>query len=152
MKPSDFPLAWPSSLPRTSTRVAGKFKVSFQAAYDALVTEAEKLHDEKRWDVIISTNIPLDKKGMPVVAISSKSIGDPGVAVYLWKDGKPYCIVSDIYLDVRSNMREVALTIAHRRTGTRRRASALSEQSTVGFCHEIETEEPAKVKKLAAGR
>ena len=135
MTPNDFPLTWPEGRARTADRVPGRFKLQFEDAYDGLVTEAEKLHDDPAHDVIISTNMPLDNTGMPIV--SERRIGDPGVCVYLSVKGKTYAIASDIYLDVHHNLRAIAVTIAALRTIQRHGTGALTAQALSGFAEEL---------------
>lgn len=154
MQPQDFPLAWPAERERTPAprRLVGRFKISFEAAYDALVHEAERLHDAK-WgrDVVVSANVPLGKDGLPLVSVAGK-IGDPGVCVYVWRDGKPYALACDTYLEVRHNLRALWATIQALRTIQRHATGALLAQSMAGFCREIETVEVTKPRQIAAAR
>ena len=150
MQPQDFPLMWPKDRPRTSpeSRVVGKFTITFENAYDALIHEAEKLHDAE-CEVIISTNIPLDKEGMPLVS-ASKHLGDPGVAVYVWREGKPYAMSCDTYQSVRHNLRALWATIQALRTIQRHATGALLAQSMSGFAREVTAGERVDVKMIAA--
>ena len=132
MQPSDFPLAWPEGQPRAAARIKGRFKVGFQSAYDSLVTEAEKLHDAEDRDVVVSTAIPLGKRGLPLVALSDR-IGDPGACVYLWRGGRPYALACDTYLDLHHNLRSLAVTLGALRQIQRHGATALMERSLAGF-------------------
>lgn len=159
MQPQDFPLAWPAERERTPPprRVAGRFKTTFQAAWDALVHETEKLHDAQDRDVVISTNVPLSADGLPVVALSRKPIADPGVCVYVWREGRPYALACDTYIEVRHNMRALWATIQALRTVQRHATGTLLAQSMAGFAREIETtvnsyapfEVTRKVKQIA---
>lgn len=150
MKPADFPLAWPPHHPRTAERTTSRFRSTFQAAYDTVVTAAEKLHDESKFDIIVSTNIPTGKNGLPLVGKTTE-IADPGVAVYLWRGGRPYVVACDTYREVAHNLRAIAVTIEALRTVARHGTSALLEQSMVGFCLEIEAPEKVERKLLAVG-
>ena len=145
MKPQDFPLSWPVGRERTPNhlRQEGRFKVDFQAAFDDLVDESEKLHDEENRDVVISTNVPLGSMGLPLVSAVKRTV-DPGVAVYLWREGKPYVVACDTYLDVHANMRAISATIAALRTIARHATSALMAQSMIGFSRELDGEVPMK--------
>jgi hypothetical protein len=153
VQPSDFPLAWPEGRDRTphEKRVVGRFTIPFQGAYDTLLNAAERLHDSKDRDVIISANIPLGVKGLPLVSVTKERLADPGVAVYIWKDGKPYVVACDNYLEVGHNLRAIWATIESFRTISRHGTSALLEQSMSGFCREIRTDERPQMKQLAAG-
>ena len=154
MQPQDFPLAWPQDRSRTLAcdRIAGRFKIAFSRAYDALLDEAEKLHDSKDWDVIVSANVPLGVKGLPVLsATGGTKIADPGVCLYVWREDRPYAVACDTYLEIRHNVRAIWATIRALRTIQRHATSALLAQSMVGFCREIEAVEKPAVKLIAAG-
>ena len=139
MKPQDFPLTWPEDKPRTDPedRKDARFTVSFQEAYDCLVHEAEKLHDADDREVVVSTNVPVRDNGLPLVS-ESKHLGDPGVAVYLWKDGKPYAFACDQYREVRHNLRAIWATIQSMRVIARHGTIQLLAQSMAGFAREVE--------------
>ena len=152
MHPQEFPLHWPADRPRTApeARVTGRFKIPFEVAWDALVHEAEKLHEDKVREVIVSTNVPLGVDGLPLVSASGGSkIADPGVCVYVWREGKPYALASDHYREVRHNLRALWATVQALRIIARHATGPLLQQSMIGFCREIETETLRPVKMLA---
>jgi hypothetical protein len=124
--------------------------MEFRDAYDSLFDEAERLHEGDR-EFVISTNIPLGRDARPLVK-ASEHLGDPGVAVYVWKDGRPYAIASDGYLEVRHNLCAVRDTLRAFRTIARHRASSLARQMMSGFSREIgEGERAPEPRRLAAG-
>ena len=152
MQVKDFPLCWPEGYERTAAadRAVGRFRSAFKSAYNALFDEAKLLHEGDR-EFAISTNVPLDAEGMPVVAVAKKQrIADPGVAVYVWRGGRPYGIACDTYLDVASNMRALAATIAALRTIARHGTASLLAQSMIGFSRQIEAPTRAPVPRLVA--
>lgn len=76
---TNYPLTWPANWPRTpvSKRQQARFEVSFRVARDQLFEELRLL---RATVVIVSSNIPLRKDGLPYA--SYREPEDPGVAVY----------------------------------------------------------------------
>lgn len=138
MKPQNFPLTWPDNLPRTlpEDRIAGRFTIDFRDAFDQLVAEAERLHDDAHRDVIVSTNVPLSANDLPLVSVVKK-IRDPGVCVYVFRDGRPYAIALDTYREVGHNIRAIYATICALRTIARHGSAGLLAQAMHGFSREI---------------
>jgi hypothetical protein len=153
MQPSDFPLTWPEGRQRTPARdrLAGRFTIAFEVAYDALVHEAEKLHDAEDRDIVVSTNVPIGTKGLPLVSASRHHV-DPGVAVYIWHGGQPYAVACDTYREVRHNLRAIWAVIQSMRTIQRHATGALLAQSMSGFCREVGTAEVPIGRRIAAGK
>lgn len=60
--------------------------------------------------IIISTNIPVRKDGLPRSGFRKPD--DPGVAVYFELDGRPYCLPCDKWDRVEDNLAAVAAHIA----------------------------------------
>jgi hypothetical protein len=139
MTPQDFPLAWPEDKPRTKVedRQEARFTVGFKEAYNCLVHEAEKLHDAKDFDVVISSNVPVGDGGLPLVT-AAKHLGDPGVAVYIWRGGKPFVLACDSYREVRHNLRAIWATIQSLRVISRHGTVQLLAQSMAGFAREVD--------------
>ena len=138
--PKDFPLAWPADRPRTphEARLAGKFRAPFRTSYDSLFHEAERLHEPgvRDREFIISTAVPLSATGQPIVA-EARHVGDPGVAVYVWRGDVPYAIACDTYREVRHNMRALWAVIQALRIIQRHSTSGLLTQSMSGFQSEL---------------
>lgn len=76
---SAYPLTWATIYPRTlqQKREAARFEVSFSAARDDLLNELRLLD---AFAVIISSNVPLRRDGLPYATF--KEPDDPAVAVY----------------------------------------------------------------------
>ena len=77
-----YPLTWPDGWPRRKPhqRNRSKYEVTFLRARDELVRE---LNAGRARHVVISTNIPLRRDGLPLANMREPE--DPGVAVY-WDD------------------------------------------------------------------
>lgn len=126
-----YPLHWPDGWPRRSRgqRNASKYDVTFMKARDDLMRE---LKTGRCKGVVVSTNVPLRRDGIPLAG--QREPEDPGVAVY-WtdKNGKPRVIACDVWRTVRENLRAVGLAYASLRQIERTGASELLERAFQGF-------------------
>jgi hypothetical protein len=124
-----YPLYWPLTQPRTKAPTsAWRWKVDFSTARGHLVNELRLL--EAR-DVVISTNLPLRRDGLPMVP--DREPTDAGVAVYFTRKGKPYVLACDAYDRIRWNIRAVGLTVEALRSIERAGATSMLEQAFSGF-------------------
>ncbi len=75
-----YPLTWPPSKKRTllSKRALASYRAGFVKARDEALNELRLLGADG--DIIISSNIPLRKDGLP--SASFKEPLDPGISVY----------------------------------------------------------------------
>lgn len=126
-----YPLFWPEGWPRThyGRRVPSNYKVSFIKARDDLLRE---LSIAGARHVIVSTNIPLRRDGLPLAG--QRAPEDPGVAVY-WTDrkGAARVIACDVWQTVRENLRAVGLAYASIRQIERSGSTELLERAFAGF-------------------
>lgn len=126
-----YPLAWPDGWPRRPShqRSASKYEVTFLRARDEL---ARQLKLAGGRDVVISTNIPLRRDGLPLA--NMREPNDPGVAVY-WTDRKrrPRVIACDHWRTARENLRAVGITVESLRSIERAGATELLERAFSGF-------------------
>lgn len=102
-----YPLHWPSGWPRTKHPELSRFQTSFARARDGLIEELDRLGVA---NVIISTNIPLRRDGLPYA--SRKTPDDRGVAVYFKLDGHDQCIPCDKWVWIEDNLHAIELTVA----------------------------------------
>lgn len=125
-----FPLVWPDHIPRTPThdRAYGGFMVTPEKATRDLLKEVRLARGS---DLIISTNIPVRRDGMPYA--SAKEPMDPGVAVYFTRKGKTICIPCDSFDRVWKNIRAIGLSIADMRGPEARGCAVLTDQAFTGF-------------------
>lgn len=124
-----YPLTWPTGWPRTKPlkREKAKFEVSFAKARDELLDE---LHRLGACAVVISSNIPVRKHGLPYATYKEPS--DPGVAVYFRLRKKPTVLACDRWLLARDNLRAIGLHIAALR-GIERWGVGSVEQVFMGY-------------------
>ncbi|MBH8565899.1 DnaJ domain-containing protein [Nostoc sp. CENA67] len=124
---SAYPLTWATIYPRTHKREAAQFQVSFSVARDDLLNELRLLGAK---NVIISSNVPLRKDGLPYA--NFKEPDDTGVAVYFSLKDKSYALCCDRWLKTKDNMRAIGLHIAAMR-GMERWGVGSVEQAFAGY-------------------
>lgn len=115
-----YPLAWPTGKPRTpaAKRAAAAFgevrigpltgarrqPITITVAIERLLLELELLDVA---EVIVSTNIPPGRDGLPSGA--RITVDDPGVAVYFrTQKGEPHCLSVDRWDRVADNIAAIA--------------------------------------------
>jgi hypothetical protein len=133
-----FPLYWPLQYPRTVHRRSARFVVDFQTARTQLLTQLDRLHAS---NMVLSTNIPLRRDGLP--AVPDREPVDPGVAVYFSRrtrkaDGHlggptSFVIACDQFDRVRWNLRAIGATIEALRAIERHGSTSMLEQAFSGF-------------------
>lgn len=107
MKPQKFPLSWPQGYPVAERRTESKFNCTMAQARDGIITELSRL---RTTDVIISTNVQIDKRGL--IAAAGRLVYDnPGVAVYFKFKGEEKVVCCDKWLYLHENLRAVEKSI-----------------------------------------
>lgn len=135
---TSYPLSWPEGQPRTPShrRREAQFRQELGRARDDLVRELRRLNAR---DIVISTNVPTRRDGLPYADMREPS--DPGVAVYfnrrraapIGAEWRPYVIACDSYRKVKWNLRAVGVTVESLRAIERHGSSAMMEQAFAGF-------------------
>lgn len=124
-----FPLHWPAGQKRRSyPKRAGFGERSFASARDALMRELRLLGAKR---LILSTNIPLKRDGMPG-AISAQP-ADRGVAVYFTFKERPMVFACDEWDKIEHNLWAIAKTIEALRGIERWGSGEMLERSFAGF-------------------
>lgn len=127
-----FPLTWPERQRRTTSRRRAPFQVGFAAARDHLLKQLALLGAR---EVVISSNVPLRRDGLPQA--DAREPADPGVAVYferlVGKEWTPFVVACDAYNRVQANLRAVGLTVEALRSIARYGATEMLEQAFKGF-------------------
>jgi hypothetical protein len=136
------PLYWPEQWPRTAPSArerTTRYKITFSDARDRLVHELKLLG---AIEIVLSTNIPLRRDGLPRMDIAEPS--DAGVAVYWIERGKwdadkhdyaqvPRVIACDHWQKVRDNIRAVGLAVEALRALKRCGATQIADKAFTGF-------------------
>lgn len=123
-----FPLYWPLDRPRTKNPRNAAFQVDFSTARTHVLREL-RLLDAR--NVVISTNIPLRRDGLP--GVPDREPVDPGVAIYFDRRGASFVIACDTYDRIRWNMRAVGATLEALRSIERHGSTSMLEQAFSGF-------------------
>lgn len=140
-----YPLHWPAGWPRTPSgkRQTARFSAGrslndygYRSNIGATMTRARAGLDEEldrlgAREVIISSNMPLRKDGLPHA--NRVEPADPGVAVYLILHKESRCIPCDKWDRVADNLHAIALTIAALRGLDRWGAKHMVEAAFRGF-------------------
>lgn len=125
-----YPLYLPDGQMRVppSRRRSAKFSTGFARSRDELVAELRRMGARA---VIVSTNIPLRRDGLPYADFRAPD--DPAVAVYFTHGKRQLVIACDSYTRVEWNMRACGATVEALRTIQRHGATELLERAFTGF-------------------
>jgi hypothetical protein len=123
-----FPLYWPLEHPRAKSRRAAKFQVDFATARGHLLRQLDLLGAR---DVVLSSNIPLRRDGLP--GVPDREPGDPGVAAYFTRKGRGFVVACDQFDRVRWNVRAIGSTLEALRSIERHGTTSMLEQAFSGF-------------------
>lgn len=126
-----YPLSWPVGRKRTAYRDNARFETSFARARDNLIREIALLVGSRRPEIIISTEIPVRRDGIPYA--NQRQPDDPGVAVYFDYKGKQRCFACDRWRKVEDNMQAVCKTIEALRGIARWGTGDMLEAAFTGF-------------------
>lgn len=141
-----YPLSWPEGWKRTTIRRAAQFAVSGTVTGQFSRTDKKRLSVENAFDrlerelaafdikaetVIVSTNLRLNMRGVPVGNAGEPS--DPGVAVYWTRNGKAQCMAIDVYTRVADNIAAVAASLSAMRAIERHGGAQILERAFIGF-------------------
>jgi hypothetical protein len=139
-----YPLTWPPGRPRAGFRPGAPFKVTLGRSVQDVQYEVRMLGGT---DLIISTNMPLRKDGLPY---TKYSIYDPGAAVYFTYKKRQVCFACDRWNSLEGNMRAISLTINALRGIERWGSGDMVEQAFTGFAALPSPEQPFQVLGVGA--
>lgn len=123
-----FPLAWPAGWPQTKNPQRSRFEVTQTTATSDVLAEVQRMGGHY---VVISTNLPLRRDGLPYG--NAREPVDSGVAVYFQLGAKQMVFACDRWDRVRDNMRAIAKTIEALRGIERWGASDMMERALSAF-------------------
>lgn len=136
-----YPCYWPEGWQRTQEwkRTKSKYSVDFVRSRDDIVRQLKLLGAR---EIVVSTNIPLRRDGLPLAGMSEPK--DPSVAVYWAEHGawdaatrqqtyKHRVVACDHWRTVRENLRAVGLAIDALRALKRTGASEIIDKAFTGF-------------------
>jgi hypothetical protein len=122
------PLFWPPGVARSRSYKGSPFTVKPGVAIRELREEIQRHADPGEY--IISSNLELRLDGEPKVG---QQVHDPGAAVYLLRNARPFVLACDHYGTVYANFRALTKTLEALRTIARHGASDLLERAYSGF-------------------
>lgn len=123
-----YPLCWPPTRPRAKYKDDSALRAPFAKSRDFIVKEVRLLGGTQ---LVVSTNIPLRRDGLPYAATSEPE--DAGVAVYFAYKGKQMCFACDRWRKVASNMQAIAKTIEALRGVARWGTGDMMQAAFTGF-------------------
>lgn len=123
-----YPLHWPEGWPVNEKPKHSQFNTSFEKARTGLFAELRRLGAS---DIVLSTNIPLRKDGMPYARQFADM--DCGVAVYFRLNDKLQCFPCDKWKTVGDNIHAIAKTIEAMRGIDRWGSKAMLDAAFSGF-------------------
>lgn len=126
MNATAFPLSWPTTFPRATTREKGKFQTTLTGALKNVQQSLRMFaqdSDTELQGLVISSNVTL----------GVQRPDDPGVAVWFTWDKLQVCIAVDRYLTVEGNLQAIHHIIEARRTELRHGTLALVRATFQGF-------------------
>ncbi|MDA2938483.1 J domain-containing protein [Acidobacteria bacterium AH-259-A15] len=135
-----YPLHWPPTWPRTQEPQSARFSFGRSrsawrdrgaaggAAKDNLLLELDRLGAS---NIIISTNVPVRRDGLPYAR--AKKPEDCGVAVYFQMDGEQRCFPCDRWDRVGDNIHAIALSVGALRGLDRWGAKQMVDAAFRGF-------------------
>ncbi len=127
-----YPLQWPAGYvqtPRTS-RIYSRFKSTVERARDFIIHEIRRMEGT---DVIISTNVPVNKYGELRGDYPNSRLDNTGAAVYFKLKGKDVVICCDTYIKLVDNLTAIGKTIENLRAIDRWGVSDFLERAFTGF-------------------
>lgn len=114
--------------PRTDRPQRSRFDTTLGEARSGVLRELSLLGAR---DVVISSNVPTRRDGLPYAA--RREPDDPAVAVYFTLRGEQRCIPCDKWDTVKDNLRAIQHTVAALRGLERWGAKAMVDAAFAGF-------------------
>lgn len=134
-----YPLNWPPGRPRAGYRQSAPFRVTLGRSIQEVQLEVKRLGGI---ELILSTNMPLRKDGLPY---TKYTIYDPGAAVYFTYKKRQVCFACDRWNSLEANMRAIVKTIEALRGIDRWGSGDMVEQAFTGFAQIAAPEQPFQV-------
>lgn len=130
-----YPLYWPVGYNRTpnSHKTNAPFQTAFAQARDAAINELKKMGAK---NIIISSNVPLRKDGIPYAVPfgeSQRVTADTGIAVYFDWNNDTKVLCCDAYVHLDDNMQAIRKTLEALRGIDRWKASDILSRVFAGF-------------------
>lgn len=128
-----YPLDWPDGWARTPThkrREMRQNRLTFASIVDKTYQELERL---KASNVVISSWLPANLRGLPYAEQSRRMLDDPGVAVYFQYRKKAMVMARDEFFTVADNLNSLRLAITYLRGLERHGGGTMMDRAFDGF-------------------
>src|SRR5262245_52504219 len=129
MKIPTHPLTWPQGIPRSKMREGGNFRTDFDKAFRNVKLSLDRFAKDSGKTI----NEPVLSSNVNPLALVSRTLSDPGVAVWFTWDDLPVCIAVDRYATPAANLQAIHLILEARRVELRHGTLSLVRQSLQGF-------------------
>jgi hypothetical protein len=127
---SAFPLQWPEGWARAQFRRTPKFQTQFVDDRDAVFRYLRKRNGS---NIVITSNLPLNSKGLPYEAGVIGGGGDSGVAVWWVEKGREQVIACDAWVRAAQNLSAIERTLTALRALDRYGCTSVVERAFAGF-------------------
>src|SRR5688572_14596809 len=128
-----YPLEWPEGWERTPTHKRQEMRqnrLTFPQILDKTYLELERL---KARDVVISSWLDANLRGLPYAEKARRQLEDPGVAVYFSYRKKSMVMARDAYYTVADNLNSLRLAIQYLRGLERHGGGTMMDRAFDGF-------------------
>lgn len=130
-----YPLTWPIGYKRTphAAKKHAQFQTSFASARDGVIYQLKKMGAK---DIIISSNVPIKRDGLPYSVPYGKSnsvTDDAGIAVYFNFQNDQKVLCCDAYHTLDDNMHAINKTVEALRGIDRWQVSEILTRAFTGF-------------------
>ncbi len=133
MTTASYPLKWPEGWERTPAaqrKDSRRFAVTFDRALKDLLHDMGLLGAES---IVISSYLPLGRRGEILGGTARMPIPDPGCAVYFFRADKEYVLAQDAFDTPLGNLRSIGLALEGLRQLERHGGAHLAERAFGGF-------------------
>lgn len=130
---ASYPLRWPEGWDRTAPadrRDSRRFQVTFDRAMQDLSHNLQMLAADS---IVMSSYLPLGRRGEALGGSARTRFEDPGVAVYFFRGGKEYVLAQDEFDTPLGNLRSIGLALEGLRQLERHGGAHLAERAFGGF-------------------
>lgn len=127
-----YPLQWPFGWKRTDKwqRTDGRYRVDYAKAISDLQNELRRMGGSS---LVISSNVPVRRDGLPYADATRKRVEDPGVAAYFVRKAKQHALACDRFTWPKDNLRAIGRAVAAMREIERTGTSELLDRTFQGF-------------------
>lgn len=139
-----YPLKWPEGWQRTpdgDRHDSRRFQVTFDRALNDLYADLNRLSAAS---IVVSSYLPLGRRGEALGGSARTRFDDSGVAVYFFRDEREYVLAQDAFDTPLGNLRSIGLALQGLRQLERHGGAHLAERAFGGFAALPPPEKPVE--------